>query len=152
MFNNDVFELYLEHESKKVLEKLEAGKEPLSHDEDKMIMMLKSQTNHFYHLDKELKEDMRSLRQDTNNQMDRLYREMQALREDMDKRFEAAREDMDKRFEAVDKRFEAVDKRFEAVDKRFEAITLRLDRFMIWSLGLTISSTIFLLGMLKWWN
>ena len=69
--------------------------------------------------------------------------------EDMNKRFEEMRTDMNKRFEQVDKRFEQVDKRFEQMDKRFEQIdkhltiiTNRMDRFMFWSLGLTISAVI----------
>jgi DNA anti-recombination protein RmuC len=68
----------------------------------------------------------------------------------MDNRFEMMQNDMNKRFEQVDrrfeqiqtdmnKRFEQVDKRFEQVDKRFEQITKRIDRFMIWSFGVTIA-------------
>ena len=67
------------------------------------------------------------------------------MRTDMNKRFEQ----VDKRFEQVDKRFEQMDKRFEQIDKRFEqmdkhltAITNRMDRFMFWSLGLTVSAVI----------
>ena len=74
----------------------------------------------------------------------------------MEKRFEQ----VDKRFEQVEKRFEQVDKhfksiqlemnrRFEQTDKHFEAITKRLDRFMFWSLGLTVSSAIFVVNFLK---
>jgi predicted nuclease with TOPRIM domain len=63
----------------------------------------------------------------------------------MDKRFEQ----VDKRFEQVDKRFEQVDKRFEQVDKRFEDMVRRLDRFMFWSLGITVSSAIFVVSYLK---
>lgn len=78
------------------------------------------------------------------------------MRTDMNKRFEEMRADMNKRFEQVDKRFEQVEKRFEQVDKRFEQIdkrfeqidkhltiiTNRMDRFMFWSLGLTVSAVI----------
>jgi gas vesicle protein len=82
--------------------------------EQMMILMLKAQTNHFAHLDVELREDMKSMNE-------RLSTEMKTLREDMDKRFEQ------------------VDKRFEQVDKRFEQLTSRIDRFMIWSFAVTIS-------------
>ena len=117
MFENNIFDEYLEEESKRVLKKLK-DEEALTQD-DKLIMILKSQTNHFHHLDIELREDIKDLR-----------------------------EDMDKKFEQVDKRFEQVDKRFEQVDKRFDAVILRMDRFMIWSLGLTISSMLFILGFI----
>jgi len=56
----------------------------------------------------------------------------------VDKRFEQ----VDKRFEQVDKRFEQIDKRFEQIDKHLTIITNRMDRFMFWSLGLTISAVI----------
>ena len=62
--------------------------------------------------------------------------------EDMNKRFEEMRTDMNKRFEQVDKRFEQMDKRFEQIDKHLTIITNRMDRFMFWSLGLTISAVI----------
>jgi hypothetical protein len=64
---------------------------------------------------------------------------------------------MDKRFEQVDKRFEQIqidmDKRFEQMrvemNQRFEGMVRRLDRFMFWSLGLTVSSAIFVVTYLK---
>lgn len=56
-----------------------------------MILMLKAQTNHFAHLDVDLRNEMKALR-----------------------------EDMDKRFEQVDKRFEQVDKRFEQLTLRID--------------------------------
>lgn len=69
----------------------------------------------------------------------------------VDKRFEDLQIQLDKRFEAVDKRFEAVDKRFEAMDKRFEALTRRIDRFMFWSLGLTISVAGLIIAVMRLW-
>jgi hypothetical protein len=62
------------------------------------------------------------------------------------KRFEEMRIDMNKRFEEMrtdmNKRFEQVDKRFEQIDKHLTIITNRMDRFMFWSLGLTVSAVI----------
>ena len=56
---------------------------------------------------------------------------------------------MDERFVQIDKRIEQVDKRFEQVDKRFDQIVKRMDRFMFWSLGLTVSATVFVVNFLK---
>ena len=67
---------------------------------------------------------------------------------------------MEKRFEQMDKRFEQVDKRhedlrqdmmarFEQVDQRFEQLTRRLDRFMIWSFGTTVSMAGIVIAVLK---
>ncbi len=73
----------------------------------------------------------------------------------VDKRFEALQEQMDKRFDAMwqqaDKRFESMDKRFESMDKRFEELTRRIDRFMFWSLGLTVSVGALIVAALKLW-
>jgi septation ring formation regulator EzrA len=72
-------------------------------------------------------------------------RRFEEIRTDMNKRFEQVDkrfEQVDKRFEQVDKRFEQMDKRFEQIDKHLTIITNRMDRFMFWSLGLTISAVI----------
>jgi len=70
-----------------------------------------------------------------------------------DKRFESMQHNMDKRFEQVDKRFEQVDKRFESMQSTmnngFKEINRRMDRFMIWSLGGTITVGIFVVNFLK---
>jgi ElaB/YqjD/DUF883 family membrane-anchored ribosome-binding protein len=100
--------------------------------EQMMILMLKAQTNHFAHLDVDLRSDMQNLDS-------RLSSEMQKMNERLSGEMRELREDMDKRFEQVDKRFEQVDKRFEQVDKRFEQLTSRIDHFMIWSFATTIS-------------
>jgi hypothetical protein len=102
--------------------------------EEMMVLVLKAQTNHFEHLDIDLKEDMKNLREDLTN-------DMKNLRTDLTNDMKNLREDMDKRFEQVDKRF-------EQVDKRFDMLIGRMDRFMIWSLGLTLTSTIFILGFM----
>jgi hypothetical protein len=42
-----------------------------------------------------------------------------------------------------------VDKRFEQMDKHFENLSKRMDRFMFWSLGLTVSAALFVVNYLK---
>nr|VFK23006.1 MAG: hypothetical protein BECKLPF1236A_GA0070988_103653 [Candidatus Kentron sp. LPFa]VFK35569.1 MAG: hypothetical protein BECKLPF1236C_GA0070990_103933 [Candidatus Kentron sp. LPFa] len=104
MLENDIFEQWLAAEAERVLAKRK-NSEIITHD-DKSIIVLKGQTNHFQHLDVELRQ------------------EMVALRQDMDRRFEQVQE----RFEQVDKRFEQFNKRFEQVDVRFEAMTDEIKR------------------------
>ena len=112
MFDDKFFEDWLDTQAQKVMEKVASG-EGIA-PEQMMILMLKAQTNHFAHLDVDLRNEMILLR-----------------------------EDMDKRFEQVDKRFEQAQvetaKRFEQVDKRFEQLTSRIDHFMIWSFATTVS-------------
>jgi uncharacterized coiled-coil DUF342 family protein len=124
MFQDDIFDEWLESESKTVLEKFKTN-QPLT-VEDKMVLTLKAQTNHFHHLDQDIRKDIAT------------------FKSDIDKKFEQ----VDRRFEQVEKRFEQVEKRFEQVDKRFDAVILRMDRFMLWSLGLTMSSTFIILGFI----
>ena len=73
------------------------------------------------------------------NRMLKVEQELKHQRELMQQGFEL----MEKRFEQVDKRFEtmqqAMDKRFEQVDRRFEELTGRIDTFMRWSFGLTLT-------------
>ena len=40
---------------------------------------------------------------------------------------------------------------FESMDKRFEELTRRLDRFMFWSLGLTVSVGALVVAVIKVW-
>ena len=119
MFDDKFFEQWLDNQAQRVMNLVADGKAITP--EEMMVLVLKAQTNHFAHLDIELRE------------------EMKGLREDMDKRFDLMREEMNKRFEQVDKRFEQVDKRFEQFDKRFETLTTRIDRFMIWSFATTLT-------------
>ena len=110
MFDNSIFESWLDEKSRELVSKI-ANQEPLT-SEEMIILVLKAQSNHFHHLDEDLRKEMRELRDD------------------------------------MDKRFEQVDKRFEQVDKRFDAMISRMDRFMIWSLGLTMTSTVFIITMM----
>ena len=59
MFQDDIFDEWLESESKSVLHKFKTN-EPLS-IEDKMILTLKAQTNHFHHLDQDIRKDIADL-------------------------------------------------------------------------------------------
>ena len=89
MFDDKFFDDWLDSQAQKVMEKVASG-EGIA-PEQMMILMLKAQTNHFTHLDVDLRNEMVLLR-----------------------------EDMNKRFEQVDKRFEQVDKRFEQLTSRID--------------------------------
>ncbi len=112
MFDDKFFDDWLDAQAQKVMGQVASG-QSISSDQ-MMILMLKAQTNHFTHLDIDLRSEMR------------------ALREDMDKRFEQMQVE-------TAKRFEQVDKRFEQVDKRFDQLTSRMDHFMVWSFATTLT-------------
>ena len=134
MFDDKFFEDWLDSQAQKVMEKVASG-EGIA-PEQMMILMLKAQTNHFSHLDVELREDVQNL--DI-----RLSSQMEKMNERLSSEMRELRKDMDKRFEQVDKRFEQMQtetaKRFEQVDKRFELLTSRIDHFMMWSFATTVS-------------
>ena len=116
MFDDKFFDEWLDAQAQKVMEQVVGG-QSISSDQ-MMILMLKAQTNHFAHLDVDLRSEMR------------------ALREDMDKRFEQMQVETAKRFELVDKRFEQM--QIETA-KRFDQLTSRMDHFMIWSFATTLT-------------
>ena len=78
-----------------------------------------------------------------------LIQQMDKRFEQVDKRFEEFQQQMDRRFEQVDKRFEQVDKRFEQMDQRFVELQRRMDRFMFWSLGMTLTVGGIVIAVLK---
>ena len=49
----------------------------------------------------------------------------------------------------MDKRFEQVDKRFEQMDQRFVELQRRMDRFMFWPLGMTLTVGGIVIAVLK---
>ena len=49
----------------------------------------------------------------------------------------------------MERRFEQVDKRFEQMDQRFVELQRRMDRFMFWSLGMTLTVGGIVIAVLK---
>ena len=106
MFDDGMFEDWLDKKASEVLEKL--GRNEGIRSDEMMILVLKAQANHFMHLDTDLRKDMRDLREDMNGRFVTLREDMNTLREDMNRRFEASdkrnnelREDMNKRFNSM---------------------------------------------------
>lgn len=78
----------------------------------------------------------------TRQEFTTLLRELKAMREASDAKFDAMQRDMDRKFEASERRFEAIegelkamredsDRKFEAIDKRFEAIDKKFEELRI---------------------
>jgi ATP adenylyltransferase/5',5'''-P-1,P-4-tetraphosphate phosphorylase II len=72
----------------------------------------------------------------------RVEEELKHQRELMLQGFEMSNKRADEFRADMSKHFEQVDKRFEQIEKHLTIITNRMDRFMFWSLGLTISAVI----------
>ena len=121
-FDNEYFEKWLDERAAKAMEKITNGE---TYEQiDVMLLVLKAQTNHMAHMEKDL------------------HGEMRAMRGDIDKRFEH----VDKSIEQVEFRFQGeiralrddMDKRFEQVDRRLNSLDQRMDSFMKWSLSCTL--------------
>jgi hypothetical protein len=82
MFDDKLFDEWLDSQSKLIFTRLTAGES--LRPEETIILVLKAQTNHFAHLDQDLRQEMIQLRVD-----------------------------MDKRFEQVDKRFDEIVRRMD---------------------------------------
>ena len=161
MFNSDMFDKWLDKKSGEIVEKLGDGKEIKS--EEMIILVLKAQTNHFQHLDSDLKEEISLIHkkleqtdrkldnfdkklEQTDKKIEQTNKKLELMQQDMDKRFTIMQEDMDKRF-AIMK--EDMDRRFEENNKQLSITTNRVDRFMFWSLGLITASTFLIIKFLS---
>ncbi|MBC8525322.1 MAG: hypothetical protein H8D22_00390, partial [Candidatus Cloacimonetes bacterium] len=69
MFKDDIFDKWLDTKSKQIILKLD--KEKLS-SEEMMVLVLKAQSNHFQHLDEDLRKDMQQLREDMNQRFEQV--------------------------------------------------------------------------------
>ena len=74
MFDDKFFDDWLDAQAQKVMEQV-AGGQSISSDQ-MMILMLKAQTNHFAHLDVDLRSEMRALREDMDKHFDQLTSRM----------------------------------------------------------------------------
>jgi len=100
-----MFDEWLDSEAKRVYEKFK-NSEVLT-PEDKIILVLKSQSNHFHHLDIELREKIDILKKDIDQKFEKI-----------DEKFEK----IDEKFEKIDEKFEKIDQKFEKIDQKFEKI------------------------------
>ena len=137
MFDDKFFEQWLDSQAQKIMELVGSG-QSIS-PEQMMVLVLKAQTNHFMHLDIELREDIQALDKRLSQEMqsmnERLSQEMQSMNERLNKEMQELRKDMDKRFEQV--------------DKRFEMLTARIDHFMIWSFATTVTMSGLVVAAIK---
>ena len=114
MFQDDIFDEWLDSESRTVLNKFKTN-EPLS-IEDKMILTLKAQTNHFHHLDQDIRKDIADLDNKT----------MTAIAD--------LKKDNNKRFEKIDERFEILSNEIKNIYKAINNQTWK----MLGAIGLIV--------------
>lgn len=114
VFNNQLFDSWLDKKSDEILSKVDREKITT---EEMIILVLKAQTNHFHHADIDMKEGMKSLAD----------------------RFDHLEKTNDAKFLNIDQRFEKVDQRFEKIDQRFIQMDHKIDNRFMWMIGVTIA-------------
>ncbi len=120
VFNNEIFDEWLTCKSQEILSKVD--RERIT-TEEMIVLVLKAQTNHFEHMDREFRGEFGSIRQQ--------FSDMKAQFAEIDQRFEK----IDQRFEKIDQRFEKIDQKFEKIDKKMDDRFDRQNRFLMWQGG-----------------
>ena len=117
MFKDDIFDQWLDEEAHRVLGKLKSDDTKLT-IEDKMILTLKAQTNHFYHLDIELCGKIDDFQKDQNKKWDDQNKKW----DDQNKKWDEQNKKWDEnQKELQNLRIEA-NKTFDAINKIYYAM------------------------------
>ena len=148
MFDNKNLDEWLDQRADEALKKFGA-KETIS-SEEMMVLMLKYQSNHFTHLDSDLRNEIKHLREDMAKQFaatDKRFEDMNKRFEAVDRRFAEAREDTNRRFAEVR---EDTNRRFEAVDRRFAEVREDMNKrfsFTQWLIGFGITLIVVMMSL-----
>lgn len=135
VFNNEIFDSWLNKKSDEILSKVD--RERIS-TEEMIILVLKAQTNHFHHMDVDMKKGLSQL----NSKIDHRFEATDQKFLSIDQRFVAIDlkfEAIDRKFEAIDRKFEGIDRKFEAVDQKFEKMEHKIDNRFMWTIGIMIA-------------
>ncbi len=115
MFKDDIFDEWLDSESKRVLEKFKQN-EQLS-IEDKMILTLKAQTNHFAHLDIEIREEIEKSRKLSSE-------EIKAFRDEQNKKWD----EQNKKWDEQNKKWDEQNKKWDENQKELKDIRNEMNK------------------------
>ena len=112
MFDTAIFDRWLDDEAERVLHRLKSS-EPLTQD-DKLIIVLKGQANHFHHLDVELREEMQELREEIKD----VRSDLTEFRGSVNGEFKSVNE----KFKSVGDEFKSVRDEFKSVREEFKSV------------------------------
>jgi Fe2+ transport system protein B len=109
VFNNDFFDLWLGKETDRILNKID--KETITSDE-MILLILKAQTNHFAHMDQDIKGELAAQKSAVNQRFDEVNQQFEEQRIEVNQRFAEQKIEVNKRFEEqkieVNKRFDTL--------------------------------------------
>ena len=124
VFNNEIFDSWLTKKSDQILSKVD--RETIT-TEEMIILVLKAQTNHFDHMDQDMKK--------------RIF-ELDSRMNQLDVRFERVEHRMDKiehRMDQLEVRMDHLDVRMDRLENRVESIDKKIDNRFMWMIGITIA-------------
>jgi hypothetical protein len=122
VFNNEIFDSWLNKKSDEILSKVD--REKIS-TEEMIILVLKAQTNHFHHMDVDMKKGLSDIDQKFTSSLF-----------DIDQKFTSSLCDIDQKFTS---KFEQADRRFERIEQRIEKLDHKIDNRFMWMIGITIA-------------
>lgn len=91
VFNNEIFDNWLNRKAEQILNKVD--REAIS-TEEMIILILKAQTNHFFHIDHDLRSDIKSLRSEVHTEVNGLHNEIKDVRIELKSEIKDFRHDM----------------------------------------------------------
>jgi len=132
-----------------LLERMVRVEEETKHLRESMQEGFKRSDENFQAMEKRF--DLMEKRFDTmEKRFDTMDQRFESMLKQMDQRFESAQKQMDHRFESAQKQ---MDQRFESAQKqmeqRFDSMTKRIDRLMIWTFGLAVTTGGVVIAVLK---
>lgn len=129
VFNNEIFDSWLNKKSDEILSKVD--RETIS-TEEMIILVLKAQTNHFYHVDIDLKKGLADL--DT-----KMEKGLAALDTKIEKGLANLDTKMEKGLAALDKKIEHSDTRIGSLERRIDLLDQKIDNRFMWTIGVSIA-------------
>ncbi|MGZ3787597.1 MAG: hypothetical protein ACXVLQ_03700 [Bacteriovorax sp.] len=129
MFNNQIFDSWLNRKADEILSKV--NRETIT-TEEMIVLILKAQTNHFHHMDEEMKSDMNGIHSEMKKFEIHVQEEFQEIRSEM-KEFKAEVQEEFQEIRSEMKEFKA------EVKDEFKRIDSKLDSRFMWSMGITVT-------------
>ncbi len=103
VFNNQIFESWLDKKSDEILSKVD--REKIS-TEEMIILILKAQTNHFFHMDQEMKGEIQSVRTELKNEIQEVRDELKNEIKEVRTESYAIRNELKSDIRNLDQKFE----------------------------------------------
>lgn len=161
VFNNQPFDTWLNKKSEEILSKVD--RERIT-TEEMIILVLKAQTNHFYHADIDLKKGLgevdrkiestsshlnekiksidHKIETTTSNLEDKIDRISSHLEEkikNLDHKIDTSTKHLDEKFNFLDNKIDVTNTRLSSLERRFDLLDQKIDSRFMWMIGITIA-------------